>query len=136
MSAAEGRLVLIIGLLFGYLIMVSFSTQLVSQLTIGHHPALPTVAQVLRLYRIFAADADILEMAHSAKEPNWQRTTTLVGDVNSICYQGDSVALLAKSDMDLTKVPCEVNFLPETFFKYQWGILMQKKPRTQKIKKM
>lgn len=134
MSAAEGRLVLIIGLFFGYLIMVSFSTQLVAQLTIGYYPPLPTASEVLRSYRIFAADSEILELAIGAKEPQW-RTVRLLDDVTSICYQRDGVAFLVESDLNLNKVPCEVTLLPETFFKHHWGILMQKNNTTKKIKK-
>jgi hypothetical protein len=134
MSAAEGRLILLIGLFFGYLIMVSFSTQLVSQLTIGYHPALPTTSEVLRSYRIFAADSEILKMAKGAKEPHWRSVRSL-DDVDSICYQRDGVAFLVDSDLDLSKVSCEVTFLPETFFMQHWGIVMQKKPTTIKIKK-
>jgi hypothetical protein len=135
MSAGEGRLVLIIGLIFGYLIMVSFSTQLVSQLTVGYYPALPTAAEVLRSYRIYAADSEILQMANGAKEPHW-RAVRLLDDVTSICYQRDGVAFLVKSDVDLNRVPCEVTFLPETFFKQHWGIVMQKNSATLKIRKM
>jgi hypothetical protein len=135
MSATEGRLVFIIGLFFGYLIMVSFSTQLVSQLTIGYHPALPTTSEVLRTYRIFAADSEILEMAKRAKELHW-RSVRLLDAVDSICYQRDGIAFLVKSDLDLSKVLCEVSFLPETIFMQNWGIVMQKTPTTIKIKKM
>jgi len=131
MSAAHGRLVLIVGLLFGYLLYSSFSTALVSQLAIGHYSATPSLSKIFKSYRIFVLDADVLATVQAAKGP-WA-TARIADDVGLVCQDG--VALLVEEKVKKL-APCEVALLPEKYFKSHWGFVMRKGAITSKIRKM